>query len=107
MAWIYLIIAGILEIGWAIGMKQSDGFTKLVPSLWTIGLMIASFLLLSQAVRTLPIGTSYAVWTGIGAVGTALAGALLFGEPRDTPRIFFICLILLGIVGLKWSTKSP
>lgn len=106
MAWIYLFIAGVLEVGWAIGMKQSEGFTKLVPSLWTIGLMIVSFVLLSQAVKTLPIGTGYAVWTGIGAVGTAIAGIFIFNESRDLTRIFFIALILLGIIGLKWTSKA-
>lgn len=106
MAWIYLFIAGVLEVGWAIGMKQSEGFTKLVPSLWTIGLMIVSFALLSQAVRSLPIGTGYAVWTGIGAVGTAIAGIILFNESRDPLRIGFIALILIGIVGLKWTANE-
>lgn len=106
MAWIYLIIAGLFEVAWAIGMKQSEGFTKLVPSLWTIGLMIVSFLLLSQASKALPIGTSYAVWTGIGAAGTFLAGILIFQEPKDLIRFFFMGLILVGIVGLKWTAKS-
>ncbi|MEZ0392001.1 MAG: multidrug efflux SMR transporter [Pseudobdellovibrionaceae bacterium] len=106
MAWIYLLIAGLLEIAWAIGMKQSEGFTKLIPSLWTIGLMILSFGLLSQAVRVLPIGTGYAIWTGIGAVGTAIAGILFFGESKDLLRIGFILFILIGIIGLKWTAKS-
>jgi quaternary ammonium compound-resistance protein SugE len=106
MAWIYLFIAGIFEVAWAIGMKHSEGFTKLVPSLWTIGLMIVSFVLLSQAVKSLPIGTSYAVWTGIGAVGTVIAGIFIFQEPRDAIRLFFMGLILVGIIGLKWTAKA-
>ena len=106
MAWLYLVLAGIMEVAWAIGMKQSEGFTKLIPSLWTLGLMVVSFLLLSQAVRVLPIGTSYAIWTGIGAVGTAIVGILVYNEPRDFVRIGFISLILIGIIGLKWVEKA-
>lgn len=104
MAWITLIFAGILEIGWALGLKYTDGFTKLVPSLVTIALMAASFWLLALALRSLPIGTAYAVWTGIGAAGTALAGMWLFGEPATVLRFVSILLIIAGIIGLKLST---
>jgi len=99
--WITLTIAGLLEIGWAIGLKYADGFTKPVPSAVTLVAMVASMWLLSQAARTLPIGTAYAVWTGIGAVGTAILGMLLFGEPRTAVRLTCIVLIVAGIVGLK------
>ncbi len=101
MAWVYLAIAGILEIGWALGLKYADGFSKFWPSALTVGGMILSFLFLSQALRTLPVGTGYAVWTGIGTVGTAILGMMLFGEPRDAARLFCIALIVAGIVGLK------
>jgi len=99
--WITLTIAGLLEIGWAIGLKYADGFTKPVPSALTIVAMVASMWLLAQAARTLPIGTAYAVWTGIGAVGTAILGMALFGEPRTAVRLTCIVLIVAGIVGLK------
>ena len=101
MAWLYLVVAGLLEVGWAIGLKYSEGFTKLVPSIFTVLGMIASFALLSQALRTLPIGTAYAIWTGIGAVGTAVVGILLLGESREVARIICILLIVAGIIGLK------
>jgi quaternary ammonium compound-resistance protein SugE len=106
MSWIYLIVAGILEIGWAIGLKYTEGWTKLYPSLITAALMIASFQFLSMALKTLPIGTAYAIWTGIGAVGTALLGIFIFGEPRDFTRILCILLIVAGIAGLK-LTSAP
>ena len=99
--WITLTIAGLLEIGWAIGLKYADGFTKPVPSALTLSAMVASMWLLAQAARTLPIGTAYAVWTGIGAVGTAILGMVLFGEPRTAVRLTCIVLIVAGIVGLK------
>lgn len=101
MAWAYLMIAGVFEIAWAIGLKYTEGFTKPVASVVTVVLMIASFVFLSQAVRELPIGTAYAIWTGIGAVGTAILGMVLFNEPRDTVRILCMLLIVAGIVGLK------
>ncbi len=101
MAWVYLFIAGIFEVVWATGLKYSHGFTKLYPSLITIGGMIVSFYLLSLATKTLPMGTAYAVWTGIGALGAVLLGMLLFGEPVNILRIVFLVLILAGIVGLK------
>ncbi len=101
MAWVYLVIAGFLEIGWAIGQKYSEGFSKLWPSVGTIGCMIASFVFLAQALKAIPIGTGYAVWTGIGTIGTAILGMALFNEPRDAPRILCILLILAEISGLK------
>jgi quaternary ammonium compound-resistance protein SugE len=104
MAWLYLILAGLLEVAWALGLKYTDGFTKLTPSILTVIAMIGSFGLLAQALRVLPIGTAYAIWTGIGAVGTAILGIVLFGEPRDLPRILCILLIVAGILGLKFTT---
>jgi len=104
MAWIYLTVAGLLEIGWAIGLKYTDGFTRLLPSLWTVASMILSIVLLGLALRTLPVGTAYAVWTGIGAIGTAALGIYLFGEPATVARLLCIGLILAGIVGLKLVT---
>ncbi len=106
MAWLYLFVAGLFETGWAIGLKYTAGFTKLWPSIWTVLAMIASFYLLSQALKTLPLGTAYAVWTGIGALGTAIAGILFFGEPRDLVRIFCLLLILAGIAGLKLTSVN-
>jgi quaternary ammonium compound-resistance protein SugE len=104
MAWFYLVIAGLFEIGWAIGLKYTDGFTRLWPSLWTVASMVASILLLGVALKTLPVGTGYAVWTGIGAVGTAILGIYLFNEPATALRLLSIGLILSGIVGLKLVT---
>ena len=104
MAWIYLTVAGLFEIGWAIGLKYTDGFTRLLPSLWTIASMILSIVLLGLALRTLPVGTAYAVWTGIGAVGTAALGIYLLAEPATAARLLCIGLILSGIVGLKLVT---
>lgn len=101
MAWMYLTIAGLFEIGWAIGLKYSDGFSKPVPSVLTAVAMIFSLWLLSLAMRTIPVGTAYAVWTGIGAVGVAILGIVLFGESREFLRIFCLFLIIAGIVGLK------
>lgn len=101
MAWTYLFIAGLLEIGWAIGLKYTEGFTKLVPTVLTVGSMIASILMLGLALKNLPIGTAYAVWTGIGAVGTAILGIYLFAEPATVARLASIGLIVAGIIGLK------
>ena len=101
MAWTYLVIAGLFEIGWAIGLKYTGGFTRLWPSVWTAASMAVSVFLLSRALREIPVGTGYAVWTGIGAVGTALLGMALFGESRDVLRLLCIALIVAGIVGLK------
>ena len=102
MAWTYLFIAGVLEIGWAIGLKYTEGFTKLTPSVLTIASMIASILMLGLALKTVPIGTAYAVWTGIGAVGTAVLGIYLFSEPATAARLASIGLIVAGIIGLKF-----
>ena len=107
MAWIYLFIAGLFEIGWAVGLKYTDGFTRLWPSIVTIVTMILSFYFLSSAVKTIPIGTAYAIWTGIGAVGTAILGIILFDESKEFIRIIFIMLIVVGIVGLKFFSKIP
>ncbi len=106
MAWIYLIIAGILEIGWAIGLKYTDGFSRLWPSVGTICAMIASFSLLAVALKTIPVGTGYAVWTGIGAAGTAVLGMIFLGEPRELPRMLCLMLIVGGVVGLKFVSPS-
>src|SRR3989339_1584768 len=99
MNWILLLIAGLFEIAWAIGLKYSEGFSKPIASVFTIVTMIISMALLSYSVKTLPVGTAYAVWTGIGAVGTAILGIFLFNESREFMRIFFIFLIIAGIVG--------
>ena len=104
MAWTWLGLAGLLEIAWAIGLKYTEGVTRLGPSLFTGVAMIGSVYFLALAVRTLPIGTAYAVWTGIGAVGVAILGMMLFGESRDPVRLGSIALIVLGIVGLKVSS---
>jgi quaternary ammonium compound-resistance protein SugE len=106
MAWLWLTAAGLLEIVWAVGLKYTDGFTRLAPSTLTAAAMVGSVYLLALAVRAIPIGTAYAVWTGIGAVGVALLGMVLFGEPKDALRIGSILLIVLGIAGLKLVTPS-
>ena len=104
MNWLYLIIAGLFEIAWAIGLKYTEGWSKLWPSVFTAALMIASFYFLSMAIKTLPIGTAYAVWTGIGTVGAAILGMILFNEPRDMVRVACIFLIIAGIAGLKLTS---
>ena len=101
MSWLYLFIAGVLEIVWAIGLKYTAGFTRLVPSVITIVAMVASVWFLALALRTIPVGTGYAVWTGIGAVGTAVLGIILFAEPATAARLLSIGLIVAGILGLK------
>lgn len=101
MAWTYLFFAGLFEIGWAIGLKYTQGFTRLVPSLLTLASMVVSLGLLGLALKTLPVGTAYAVWTGIGTVGTAMLGIWLLGEPATVMRLVCIGLIVSGIVGLK------
>lgn len=106
MAWILLMMAGLLEVGWAIGLKSAEGFTKFWPSAATLILMSFSFLFLSMALKTLPVGTAYAIWTGIGAVGTALLGIFLFGEAATTGRLLSIVLIVAGIAGLKYFTPA-
>jgi len=104
MAWLFLFISGLLEVVWAVGLKYSEGFTKPLPSAITIVTMLASFVLLTVAVKQLPIGTAYAVWTGIGAVGTAIVGMTLLGEPREVFRLACIFVIVAGIAGLKISS---
>ena len=106
MAWLYLTLAGLLEIAWAIGLKYTEGFTRLWPSVATAAAMVGSFALLAKALQTLPIGTAYAVWTGIGAVGAALLGIALFDEPRTAARLACIGLIVAGIVGLKLTSPG-
>jgi quaternary ammonium compound-resistance protein SugE len=105
MAWLYLIVAGIFEVVWAIGLKYTEGFTRLGPSLGTVAAMGVSFWLLALSLTTLPVGTAYAVWTGIGAVGTAALGMILFGEPRHALRLACILLIVIGILGLKLTSS--
>jgi quaternary ammonium compound-resistance protein SugE len=107
MPWILLCVAGLLEMGWAIGLKYTDGFTRLVPSVLTVAAIIASMLLLSLAARSIPIGTAYGVWVGIGALGAACLGMLLFHEPATPARLFFLGLLLVAIVGLKVTGGSP
>ena len=101
MAWLYLVSAGLLEIGWAMGLKFSHGFTRITPTIVTFVLMGGSFFLLARAMKSLPLGTAYAVWTGIGTVGTAALGMMVFGEAVSLSRIMFIACIVIGIVGLK------
>jgi quaternary ammonium compound-resistance protein SugE len=104
MTWIVLFIAGLMEVGWAIGLKYTEGFTRPVPSVLTLAAMAGSIILLGLALKSLPIGTAYAVWTGIGAVGTAFLGIVLFGEPATAARLASIGLIVAGIAGLKLVT---
>jgi quaternary ammonium compound-resistance protein SugE len=106
MAWVTLFVAGLTEIAWAVGLKWSAGFTRLWPSVWTVVNMVLSFVLLSRALREIPLGTAYAVWTGIGAAGTAIIGMTFLGEPLTLPRVACIGLVVLGIVGLKLVTPS-
>lgn len=101
MSWFILFVAGLLEIGWAIGLKYTEGFTRLWPTVGTVISLVASFILLGIAMRSLPVGTAYAVWVGIGAVGTAILGIILFGDSADLPRVLSLGLICAGIVGLK------
>ncbi|RXA16569.1 quaternary ammonium compound efflux SMR transporter SugE [Methanosarcina sp. MSH10X1] len=101
MEWIFLFIAGLFEAAWAIGLKYTEGFTRLYPSIFTVICMFLSFYFLSQALKILPIGTGYAVWTGIGIIGTTILGVLLFNESIDPARVFCILLIFSGIIGLK------
>lgn len=106
MAWLALVIAGVLEVGWATAMKLSEGFTRLGPSIATLGLMIISFALLSISMRSLPLGTAYGVWTGIGAVGSVIVGILFMGESRDPVRLLCVVLILSGIIGLRLTSPE-
>ena len=106
MAWVYLFIAGLLEIGWAVGLKYTEGFTKLAPSILTLVSMAGSMALLGLALRHLPLGTAYAIWTGIGTVGTAVAGMIMLGEPSGALRLMCIALIVAGIFVLKLLTPA-
>jgi quaternary ammonium compound-resistance protein SugE len=106
MNWIVLIIAGLFEVGWAIGLKYTEGFTRLWPSVFTVSSMIVSLALLGLAMRSLPAGTAYAIWVGVGIVGTVLAGIFFLGEPGGMLKIASIVLIIVGIVGLKFSSAS-
>lgn len=107
MAWVYLLTAALFEIAWAVGLKYTHGFTRFWPSVPTVAAMVISIALLATAVRTIPVGTGYAVWTGIGAVGSAALGIVLFGEPLTARRVACLLLIVLGIVGLKFSAAPP
>ncbi len=106
MAWIYLLIAGLFEVIWAVGLKYTDGFTKILPTVATVGAMVVSLLFLAQAVKVLPVGTAYAVWTGIGAAGTAIMGIILFNESADLGRVISIVLVVVGVVGLKLASTQ-
>jgi quaternary ammonium compound-resistance protein SugE len=103
MDWIYLTIAGVLEVVWASSLKYTDGFTRPLPSLLTLSAMTTSFILLAQALKTIPVGTGYVVWTGIGVIGTAIVGAVFLGESRDLSKFICISLIIIGIVGLRFT----
>jgi quaternary ammonium compound-resistance protein SugE len=106
MSWVILIVAGIFEIGWAIGLKYTDGFTRLWPSVGTVGAMVVSVLLLAVAMKELPVGTAYAVWTGVGAIGTAILGIYLFGDSASVARLACLAMIAGGIIGLKLVSGS-
>jgi quaternary ammonium compound-resistance protein SugE len=106
MPWVLLLVAGVLEVGWAIGLKYTEGFTRLVPSILTLTSMAGSILLLALAMKSLPVGTSYAVWVGVGAVGTAILGMVLFNEPASAGRLLSLGLIVAGIVGLRLASPT-
>jgi quaternary ammonium compound-resistance protein SugE len=105
-SWLVLIVAGLFEVGWAIGLKYTQGFTRLWPTVWTAAALVISMVLLGAAVKVLPVGTAYAVWVGIGAVGTAVLGVVLLGEAASLGRVVSIALIVVGIVGLKLATAT-
>jgi quaternary ammonium compound-resistance protein SugE len=104
MNWLILFIAGLFEMAWAIGLKYTEGFTRLWPTVWTVMAMIISLWLLGIAMKSLPVGTAYSVWVGVGAVGTVILGIVLFGEPANAARIISVALIIAGIIGLKLAT---
>jgi len=106
MAWVLLVLAGLFEVAWAIGLKYTDGFTRLWPTVWTAVSLVLSMALLGLAMRTLPVGTAYAVWVGVGAVGTVILGIALLGEPANAARMVSVALIVVGIVGLKLATPA-
>jgi quaternary ammonium compound-resistance protein SugE len=107
MSWFILVLAGLLEVGWAIGLKYTEGFTRLWPTLGTAAAMVTSLLLLGVAMKSLPVGTAYAVWVGVGALGTAALGIVLFGEPANLGRVLSLGLIVAGIIGLKLASATP
>ncbi|MGG1674888.1 DMT family transporter [Neobacillus sp. NRS-1170] len=107
MAWIYILIAGFLEIGWVIGLKYSHGFSILIPSIITVAIILLSFFLLSKALHAIPLGTGYAIFTGFGTVGTIAAGMLFWGETINLSKVFFVTLMIAGIIGLKISPSEP
>lgn len=104
MAWIILVVAGLFEVGWAIGLKYTEGFTRLWPTIWTALAIVASLWLLGIAMKSLPVGTAYSVWVGVGAVGTVVLGIVLLGEPAKPARLISVALIIVGIIGLKFAT---
>jgi quaternary ammonium compound-resistance protein SugE len=106
MAWVLVVIAGLLEVCWAIGLKYTEGFTKIIPSIFTLVTLAGSMLLLAKVNQTLPMGTAYGVWVGIGALGAAVMGMILFKEPATPQRIFFLILLLVSIIGLKASSNT-
>ena len=106
MAWIILVIAGLFEVGWAIGLKYTEGFTRLWPTVWTVMAMIISLWLLGIAMKSLPVGTAYSVWVGVGAVGTVILGIVLLGEPANATRLISVALIIAGIIGLKLAAAA-
>lgn len=107
MAWIYIIMAGLLEIVWVIGLKYSHGFTKIIPSIVTVVIIFFSFFLLSKALHSIPLGTGYAIFTGLGTVGTVVTGMLFWGETINPLKVFFVALMILGIIGIKISPEQP
>lgn len=106
MAWITLVVAGLFEVGWAIGLKYTEGFTRLLPTIWTVLAMVVSIWLLGIAMKSFPVGTAYSVWVGVGAVGTVILGIVLFGEPSNPARLISVALIIAGIIGLKLATPA-
>ena len=106
MTWAILVLAGLFEMGWAIGLKYTDGFSRLWPTVWTVMAMIISLWLLGIAMKTLPVGTAYSVWVGVGAVGTVILGIVLFGEPANTGRLISVAFIVAGIIGLKLTASA-
>ncbi|MBW7475119.1 multidrug efflux SMR transporter [Paenibacillus oenotherae] len=107
MAWLYLIIGGLFEVGWAFGLKEADGFTRLLPSVLTIAAMVASFVCFAKSLQRIEIGTAYAAFTGIGTAGTVVIGMLVLGEPAELLKLFFVALLLGGIIGLKMISSKP
>ena len=106
MAWVILVVAGLFEVGWAIGLKYTEGFTRLWPTIWTALSMIISLWLLGMAMKSLPVGTAYSIWVGVGAVGTVILGVVVLGEPANTARMVSVGLIIAGIIGLKLATPA-